>query len=39
MKDTINKIYDRKTSLPETGNIIPNKKTDALNEGFLKGGR
>jgi len=31
MKDTINTIYDRKTSLPEMGNIIPNKKTPSNN--------
>ena len=36
LKDTINKIYDRKRSLPEEGNILPHKKTEPLNEVIQK---
>ena len=32
IKDTITTIYDKKASLPEGGNILPQKKTDPLNE-------
>ncbi len=35
LKDAINRIYDKKASLPETGNIIPDKKTLPLVEEYI----
>ena len=32
IKDTITTIYDKKASLPEGGNVLPQKKTEPLNE-------
>ena len=32
LKETITTLYDREASLPENGNIQPNKKTEPLNE-------
>lgn len=35
MKNAINTIYDKKVSLPEDGNIQPDKKTEPLKENLI----
>lgn len=35
IKDTINKVYDKKASLPEQGNVLPHKKTQPLKEALI----
>lgn len=35
LKDAITKIYDKKVSLPEDGNVQPDKKTTPMNEALI----